>query len=289
MKKFVVLCLVTVILLAVFAGCEQPDIKPDENPSESGQNSKSTYEEEIDDASTSKSENLMETESVLQDHIISFSQKYKDVLIEYEPLLDSYIDMVTKVNNNENINSSDYDKLPIEVFDWLTQFVSQHNSFGKAYAIKDLNGDDKDELIILDGASVSYRIYAVFTITEENVTPIIMSDIQSDTVENIAIAEDGTIYRAVSLKCESYYHEVITLMRDGEISVFAYSYEDYSDYFGYDCEVERYKIINGESFEITAEELSTIEDEYADEFSNINKLTANTGFKINYLFEYNPK
>ena len=289
MKRIIVVFLATVLLLSVFAGCEQPGIKPDENPSESGQNSKSTYEEEIDDASTSKSENLMETESVLQDHIISFSQKYKDVLIEYEPLLDSYIDMVTKVNNNENINSSDYDKLPIEVFDWLTQFVSQHNSFGKAYAIKDLNGDDKDELIILDGASVSYRIYAVFTITEENVTPIIMSDIQSDTVENIAIAEDGTIYRAVSLKCESYYHEVITLMRDGEISVFAYSYEDYSDYFGYDCEVERYKIINGESFKITAEELSTIEDEYADEFSNINKLTANTGFKINYFFEYNPK
>ena len=78
-------------------------------------------------------------------------------------------------------------------------------------------------------------------------------------------------------------------MQDGDISVFAYSYEDYSDYFGYDCEVERYKIINGESFKITAEELSTIEDEYADEFSNINKLTANTGFKINYFFEYNPK
>ena len=289
MKKFIVMCLSVVVLLLVFVGCEQPDIKPDESSSESGQDSANTYEEEIDDASTSKSENLMETESVLQDHIISFSQKYKDVLIEYEPLLDSYIDMVTKVNNNENINSSDYDKLPIEVFDWLTQFVSQHNSFGKAYAIKDLNGDDKDELIILDGASVSYRIYAVFTITEENVTPIIMSVIQSDTVENIAIAEDGTIYRAVSLKCESYYHEVITLMRDGEISVFAYSYEDYSDYFGYDCEVERYKIINGESFKITAEELSTIEDEYADEFSNINKLTANTGFKINYFFEYNPK
>ena len=278
MKKFIVMCFAVVVLLLVFAGCEQPDIKSDESSSESGQNSANTHEEETDDAS-----------QTIQDNIISFSQKYPDVLIEYEPVLDAYTDMVTKVNNNENINSSDYDKLPIEVFDWLTQFVSQHNSFGKAYAIKDLNGDDKDELIILDGASVSYRIYAVFTITEENVTPIIMSVIQSDTVENIAIAEDGTIYRAVSLKCESYYHEVITLMRDGEISVFAYSYEDYSDYFGYDCEVERYKIINGESFKITAEELSTIEDEYADEFSNINKLTANTGFKINYFFEYNPK
>lgn len=278
MKKFIVMCFAVVVLLLVFAGCEQPDIKPDESSSESGQDSANTHEEETDDAS-----------QTIQDNIISFSQKYPDVLIEYEPVLDAYIDMVTKVNNNENINSSDYDKLPIEVFDWLTQFVSQHNSFGKAYAIKDLNGDDKDELIILDGASVSYRIYAVFTITEGNVTPIIMSVIQSDTVENIAIAEDGTIYRAVNLKCESYYHEVITLMRDGEISVFAYSYEDYSDYFGYDCEVERYKIINGESFEITSEELSTIEDEYADEFSNINKLTANTGFKINYFFEYNPK
>ena len=278
MKKFIVMCLSVVVLLLVFVGCEQPDIKPDESSSESGQDSANTHEEETDYAS-----------QTIQDNIISFSQKYPDVLIEYEPVLDAYIDMVTKANNNKNINSSDYDKLPIEVFDWLTQFVSQHNSFGKAYAIKDLNGDDKDELIILDGASVSYRIYAVFTITEENVTPIIMSVIQSDTVENIAIAEDGTIYRAVSLKCESYYHEVITLMQDGDISVFAYSYEDYSDYFGYDCEVERYKIINGESFKITAEELSTIEDEYADEFSNINKLTANTGFKINYFFEYNPK
>lgn len=289
MKKFVVLCLVTVILLSAFAGCEQPDIKPDENPSESGQHSKITYEEEIDDASTSKSENLMETESVLQDHIISFSQKYTDVLIEYEPLLDAYIDMVTKANNYENINSSDYDKLPIDVFDWLTQFASQHNSFGKAYAIKDLNGDDKDELIILDGAYSSPRIYAVFTITDGNITPVIMSAALNEYVENIAIAEDGRIYRAVMLKCESYYREIITLMPDGEISLFAYSYEDYRDYFGYDCEVERYKILNGESFEITAEELSTIEDEYADEFSNINKLTANTGFKINYLFEYNPK
>ena len=278
MKKFIVMCLSVVVLLLVFVGCEQPDIKPDESSSESGQDSANTHEEETDDAS-----------QIIQDNIKKKKKKYPDVLIEYEPVLDAYIDMVTKVNNNENINSSDYDKLPIEVFDWLTQFVSQHNSFGKAYAIKDLNGDDKDELIILDGASVSYRIYAVFTITEGNVTPIIMSVIQSDTVENIAIAEDGTIYRAVSLKCESYYHEVITLMRDGEISVFAYSYEDYSDYFGYDCEVERYKIINGESFKITAEELSTIEDEYADEFSNINKLTANTGFKINYFFEYNPK
>lgn len=278
MKKFIVMCFAVVVLLLVFAGCEQPDIKPDDSSSESGQDSANTHEEETDDAS-----------QTIQDNIISFSQKYPDVLIEYEPVLDAYTDMVTKVNNSENINSSDYDKLPIEVFDWLTQFVSQHNSFGKAYAIKDLNGDDKDELIILDGASVSYRIYAVFTITEENVAPIIMSVIQSDTVENIAIAEDGTIYRAVSLKCESYYHEVITLMRDGDISVFAYSYEDYSDYFGYDCEVERYKIINGESFKITAEELSTIENEYANEFSNIDKLTANTGIKINYLFEYNPK
>lgn len=278
MKRIIVVFLATVFLLSVFAGCDQPDIKPDENPSESGQDSENTHEEETDASS-----------QAIQDNTISFSQKYTDVLIEYEPLLDAYIEMVTKVNNNENINSSDYDKLPTEVFDWLTQFVSQYNSFGKAYAIKDLNGDGKDELIILDGASISYRIYAVFTITEGNVTPVIMSVIQGDTVENIAIAEDGTIYRAVSLKCESYYHEVITLMQDGDISVFAYSYEDYSDYFGYDCEVERYKIINGESFEITSEELSTIEDEYAYEFSNIDLLTANTGIRTNYLFEYNPK
>ena len=336
MKRIFVLCLITVLLLSVFVGCEQTnanlndtlseigpegdkthDEKTDdimentesgsleetntsestsssdcetnssENPLEPNQECENTREEETDEASQTESENL--TESVLPDNIISFSQKYKDVLIEYEVLLDAYIDMVTKADNKENINSSDYDKLPGEVFDWLTAFVSQHNSFGKAYAVKDLNGDGKDELIILDGASSSHHIYAVFTITEGNITPIIMSVIPNEYVESIAIAEDGRIYRAVMLKCESYYREIITLMSDGEISLFAYSYEDYRDYFGYDCEVERYKILNGEQVEISAEELSDIESEYAYEFSNMSKLTANTGIKINYFFEFNPK
>lgn len=258
-----------------------------ENPSETNQECENTREEETDEASQTETENL--TESVLPDNIISLSQKYKDVLIEYEPLLDAYIDMATKAYNKENINFSDYDKLPGEVFDWLTAFVSQHNSFGKAYAVKDLNGDGKHELIILDGASSSHHIYAVFTITEGNITPIIMSAIPNEYVESIAIAEDGKIYRAVMLKCESYYREIITLMSDGELSVFAYSYEDYSDFYGYDCEVKRYKILNGEQFEITAEELRIIENEYADKFSNIDNLTANTGIKTNYFFEFNPK
>lgn len=287
MKRIIVLCLSIAVLLSFFVACEQADIKPDESSSESGQDSENTSEEETYETSQTQSEDL--TESVVPDNTVSFSQKYKDVLIEYEALLDAYIDMATKANNNEDINSHDYAKLPIEVFDWLAQFVSQHYSFGNAYAAKDLNGDDKDELIILDGAYSSPRIYAVFTITDGNITPIIMSAALNEYVENIAIAEDGRIYRAVMLKCESYYREIITLMPDGEISLFAYSYEDYRDYFGYDCEVERYKIINGERVEISAEELSEIEGEYAYEFSNMSKLTANTGIKINYFFEFNPK
>ena len=60
MKRIIVVFLATVLLLSVFAGCEQPDIKPDENPSESGQNSENTYEEEIDDASESTEHSSIE-------------------------------------------------------------------------------------------------------------------------------------------------------------------------------------------------------------------------------------
>jgi len=270
MKRILALCLASVFFIMALVGCRQAN--------NSGCKREPQYTDDKDSL-----------EELLKDNLKDYSDKYINVPIEYEPILDSYVDMVTKASNNEDVNSSDYDKLPIEVFNWLTQFVSQHNSHGKAYAIRDLNGDYKDELIILDGATISYRIYAVFTITEGNITPVITSAIQSDTVENIAIAQDGTIYKAVSLKCESYYHEVITLMRDGKSSVFAYSYEDYSDFYGYDCEVKRYKYLDGERTEITAEELLEIENEYADQFSNIDKLTANTCMKINYFFEYDPK
>ena len=285
MKKIVAICAISVFIWLALVGCDYT-MNQKESLLESKHESEVVDEQITIDMSESNHNNFPQTE---KDDLASFFQKYSGALIEYEPLLNAYIDMVTKTNNNENINLSDYEKLPVEVFDWLAQFVSQHHSFGNAYAAKDLNGDDKDELIILDGAYSSPRIYAVFTITDGNITPVIMSAALNEYVENIAIAEDGRIYRAVMLKCESYYREIITLMPDGEISLFAYSYEDYRDYFGYDCEVERYKIINGERVEISAEELSEIESEYAYEFSNMSKLTANTGIKINYFFEFNPK
>lgn len=310
-KKTAAFTIILCTLLSSMAGCNniknidsettssgKITVNDTTNNNEIGVKNELTVENEIlftDDTTTKEeiiSENAEDSTVDNNENIKKeYSKKYTNVEIEYEPILDAYMDMAVKAENfgKEAITANDYISLSDNIFEWMYTLANE-SSFGKGYAVKDLNNDGINELLFLDGRQPNYGIYSIFTIIDG--TPVLLDSFNiSNGAESVAISKEGTVYNSVTLKGESYINQIFKLSDNNVwFCDFSYSYHDYTAY-DETLEVKRYKYVNGEKIEITAEELAEIEKEYSCYFNyeNFNELTKQSGLSINYFFTFDPK
>ena len=197
--------------------------------------------------------------------VLSSNEIYQDILNLYRELL---------LLKNENINyvelfSEQYQSDdPIE--DAVFHAVLHNRPEKMGYALKDLNNDTIEELILLDK---NYHIYTIFTIV--NGQPTAVNDLFfGDGNHTAAIGPDGTIYKHGYGKGEAVYGYAKKLSSDGFLIGFEFGCLDVDlD----DSVVEYYKTINGERVIIDYNEFKLLNEEYYGIVGNSTELTENSG------------
>lgn len=264
MKRIVSLLLVFVMLLGVLCSCNDTD--KDVNIPSDDANTPSNEEKPSDEANKPTDNNTPNR-----------SPEYADLMFCYE-------DLLKKKMNGENLDdltAADY-SVSEKVFEAVCEAVSLEVPAAMGYAIKDLNNDSINELILLD---YEYYVYAIFTMKDGAPLPI-------DTfakINNIgAIDENGTIYKSGYSKGDTFYCSVMTLKDDGTLDGLAYGKIDYAEVFDNPPEVTYYKNLSGVRFDITKEEFDVLDEEYEHIFMDMTTVTKNAGFMFNYIFEFSP-
>ena len=203
--------------------------------------------------------------SVNNETVLSSNEIYQDILNLYRELL---------LLKEENIN---YDELFLEQYhsdnpieDAVFHAVLRNRPEKMGYALKDLNNDTIEELILLDK---NYHIYTIFTIV--NGQPTAVNDLFfGDGNHTAAIGSDGTIYKHGYGKGEAVYGYAKKLSSDGLLVGFEFGCLDVDlD----DSMVEYYKIINGERVIIDYNEFQLLNEEYYGIVGNSTELTQNSG------------
>lgn len=203
---------------------------------------------------------------VIHEDAEKYSQKYPNVEIEYEKILDTYFDIAMSHRYGGYDRDSLEEKYPDIPKDHLKaiDIAVRTSKFGYkllSYATKDLNNDGVSELFLID---CNYHIYALMTIT--NGEPwIIYSDTDTYHDSPCYIDANSTIYTAGAGKGECWRKNVLTLTNDGKLCGYSFGHYDmtgfgiddiYNYYYEYDAEHPYnsdshalYKRISDEEFE----------------------------------------
>ena len=207
--------------------------------------------------------------------------------LEYDMgnVLEAYEKMLIHKNqygNVSDIRRDDYRYISTKTFEELKDIVSQQHAYSASYALKDLNGDGKEELILLDW---DYRVWGIFT--KVNDIPILVNDFNNIN-SFAAIDENGVIYTNAYTKGETSHNGVWKLNNNGSLEGLGFGCIDYTGFFD-DAVVTYYKSVDGKEFDITKEEYTALESEYSHIFSDFNTTTKSSGIEIQYIFEFDSK
>lgn len=207
--------------------------------------------------------------------------------VEYgmQSVSNAYKKMLIHKNQHGNvsdINKDDYRYISTRTFEELKDIVSQQDAYSAAYALEDLNGDGKDELILLDRY---YNIWGIFT--KVNDIPILVNEFNN--IDSFAaIDKNRVIYTSAYTKGETTHNGVWQLSRDGTLNGLSFGCIDYTGFF-YDTVVTYYKSVDGKELDITEEEYTALESEYSHIFRDFNTTTKSSGIEIQYIFAFDPK
>lgn len=193
----------------------------------------------------------------------------------YGNILNIYRNLLLLKKNNTN-----YDKLVSEQYperDEITKAVFRavlgDSPENMGYAMKDLNENGNDELILL---GKDYHIYAIFTVV--NGHPIVVDDVFfGDGNHTGAIGTDGTLYKHGYGKGENVYWYMNKISNDGTLIGTQFGCLD-SDID--DIDVEYYKLINGERTVIDEPEYQTLINEFYQIVGNYTDLTKSSGIEF---------
>lgn len=199
---------------------------------------------------------------------LSSNEAYHDILSTYQEFL------ILKKNN------TNYDKLYLEqhkeenkIEAAVFHAVLRNFPEKMGYAMKDLNGDEAEELILLDD---DYHIYTIFTILDGQ--PKIIDDaFFGDGNYTGAIGPDGTIYKDGYGKGENLYRYAMKISNEGTLFGMEFGCLDVDIN---DIEVEYYKIIDGERINIDASEFEFLNKDYYRIVGNHTELTKNSNIEF---------
>ena len=186
---------------------------------------------------------------------------YQDVIHQYQELL-----MLKK-------NNANYEKIYLssneegnEIQSAVYHAILRNNPEKMGYAMKDLNGDGVDELILLNE---DYHIYAIFTAISGQ--PVVVdASFYGDVNYTGAIGSDGTIYKHGYGKGENVYGSIMKLSDDGRLSGIEFGCSDVDID---DPAVDYYKIENGVRESINYDEFKRLNDAYYETVGNATDLT----------------
>ena len=224
MKRFITLCVMSVILLSVLAGCDN-ELETNESLLEHKQESEFDDEQITIDVSESNQNDLSQSE---KDNLVSLSSKYEGVPIEYELLLDAYIEIANlhRYGGYSGIDwENDYPNVSEECLSAIKESVEESASrFFISYATKDINNDGIEELFFID---CNYNIYSMLTIVRDEV---VLITYRRYGITACAIDFDGNIYIRGGGKGESWYRDVFNLGLDGKLYGITYGHYDHSGF-----------------------------------------------------------
>lgn len=186
---------------------------------------------------------------------------YQDVINQYQELL-----MLKK-------NNANYEKIYLssneegnEIQSAVYHAILCNNPEKMGYAMKDLNGDGVDELILLNE---DYHVYAIFTAVNGK-SVVVDASFYGDVNDRGAIGPDGTIYKHGYGKGENVYGYSMKLSNDGRLSGIEFGCSDVDID---DPAVDYYKIENGVRESIDYDEFKRLNDAYYETVGNATDLT----------------
>ena len=233
-----------------------------------------------------------------------YSQKYANVEIEYEKILDAYFEFA----RSHRYGRYDIDSLKEKYSDIsdeclyaldATVIDNYFNAFYISYATKDLNGDGVSELFLIGN---NFNIYAIMTII--NGKPIVIDSISNPHYDGpIYIDANGTIYTGGGGKGECWWKNVLTLNEDGKLCGYSYGHYDMSgfgddDVYNYYCEYDSehpynsdstalYKRISDDELEkLEAKLKETVIQMNLDGSENTNDVTRDAGLTVYQVITY---
>lgn len=197
--------------------------------------------------------------------VLMSDEIYQDIINIYRELL-----LLKKSNTNyDEIFLEQYandNKIESAVF----HAVLRNHPEKMGYALKDLNNDTVEELILLDE---NYHIYTIFTIV--NGQPTVVNDLFfGDGNDTGAIGSDGTIYKHGYGKGETVYAYAMKISSNGSLIGLEFGCLDVDID---DTTVEYYKIINGERVVIDYNEFHFLNEEYYRIVDSPTELTKKSG------------
>ena len=234
-----------------------------------------------------------------------YSQKYPNIEIEYEKILDAY----TNMGNIHRYSLDEYDKdkfkeyysnISEECFEALDVAVqTSFSNYFLSYATKDLNNDGVSELFLIDNR---FHIYALMTIADGE-PKVIYSDIGTH-YDGLTYADsNNTIYTSWGGKGDCWQQNVLTLNSDGNLCGYSYGHYDMSgfgddDVYNYYCEYDSehpynsdstalYKRISDDELEkLEAKLKETVIQMNLDGSENTNDVTRDAGLTVYQVITY---
>ena len=204
---------------------------------------------------------------VIHEDTKKYSQKYPNVEIEYEKILDAYFEFARSYRYGKydsDLLEEKYSDISNESLYAIESALASHKAFYLSYAQKDLNGDGISELFIIDN---SFNIYGIMTIINGN--PTVIDYIANPNYNAPSYVDtNGAIYTEKSNKGECWQKNVLTLNKDGKLCGYSYGHYDMTgfgddDVYNYYCEYDAKHPYNSESSalykRISDEELEELE------------------------------
>lgn len=204
----------------------------------------------------------------------------------YTDILTLYENMIMHKHSGNKVSEFDmsrYEDVSDDIKKALIFVLENNHPQTLGYALKDINSDSHPELILLN---YSYDILALFTTV--NAKPILVDTFGMGNVVG-AIDQNGTIYKESYSKGETWSQHVMTLTASGELEGLRYGCIDYNGYFDEPQKVEYYLYISDDRYKITKQNLGVLSDKYSSIFSDTANTTKNSGLKLEYVIEFDPK
>ena len=239
----------------------------------------------------------------VQEDAEKYSQKYPNVEIEYEKILDAYFEFARSHRYGKydsDLLEEKYSDIPNESLRAIESALASHKSFYLSYAQKDLNGDGTSELFIIDN---NFNIYGIMTIIDGN--PTVIDYLANPNYDYPAYVDaNGTIYTEKSgSKGECWHKNVLTLNKDGKLCGYSYGHYDMSgfgddDVYNYYCEYDAehpynsdssalYKRISDEELEkLEAQLKATVIEMNLDGSENTEDVTRDAGLTVYQVITY---
>ena len=257
MKKYIafLLCLIMIILLF---SCNNNNTNEKEN---NHTNSNATNKIPSDNA---EEENVSDYSKILNMYrgIIEILPNY----VDSKEAMDNYCSEMGIVDEEEK-------ELFKEIFGSTFDFKkSLPYKFSCGYAIKDLNGDGVDELVLLNN---EYYIIAVFSYADAK--PVLLGNYR--TRHSAWIDEKGWIHENGSGGADNSMNAVYKIADGGaSIELIAEFGTNGHEWIGDTAYTKYYKLVNGEKAEITESEYNNLSEQYCNYLGSVKGAAATKAY-----------